>query len=58
MTLLATGRGSGYLLESRIANIEEFLDAAGRVSRGGSVIDPVLVAELVAAGRWMTRWRS
>ncbi len=49
MTLLASGRGSGYLLKSRIADVDEFLDAAGRVCRGGSVIDPVLVQELVAA---------
>jgi DNA-binding NarL/FixJ family response regulator len=49
MTLLASGRGSGYLLKSRIADVDEFLDAAGRVSRGGSVVDPVLVQELVAA---------
>jgi DNA-binding NarL/FixJ family response regulator len=49
MTLLASGRGSGYLLKTRIAELEEFLDAVGRVARGGSVVDPALVAELVAA---------
>jgi serine/threonine-protein kinase PknK len=49
MTLLASGRGSGYLLKSRIAELDEFLDAVGRVSRGGSVVDPALVQELVAA---------
>jgi serine/threonine-protein kinase PknK len=47
MTLLATGRGSGYLLKSRISELDDFLDAVGRVSRGGSVIDPALVQELI-----------
>jgi serine/threonine-protein kinase PknK len=49
MTLLASGRGSGYLLKSRVAELDEFLDAVARVSRGGSVVDPALVQELVAA---------
>ena len=49
MTLLASGSGSGYLLKSRVTELEEFLDAVGRVIRGGSVIDPALVQELVAA---------
>lgn len=47
MTLLATGRRSGYVLKSRVADLEEFLDAVDRVSRGGSVVDPALVQELV-----------
>jgi DNA-binding NarL/FixJ family response regulator len=49
MTLLASGRGGGYLLKSRIGALDEFLDAVDRVSRGGSVVDPVLVQELVLA---------
>src|SRR4029079_8426680 len=49
MTLLATGRGSGYLLKSRVTELDEFLDAVERVSRGGSVVDPLLVKELVTA---------
>jgi DNA-binding NarL/FixJ family response regulator len=49
MTLLASGRGTGYLLKSRIADLEEFLDAVARVCRGSSVVDPALVQELVAA---------
>jgi serine/threonine-protein kinase PknK len=48
MTLLASGRRSGYILKSRVANLEEFLDAVSRVSRGDSVVDPALVQELVA----------
>ena len=49
ITLLATGRGSGYLLKSRIGELGDFLDAVGRVSRGGSVLDPALIQELLAA---------
>ena len=49
MTLLASGRGSGYLLKSRVTELDEFLDAVGRVSRGGSVVDPCSVQELVTA---------
>jgi serine/threonine-protein kinase PknK len=49
MTLLANGRGSGYLLKSRVSELDEFLDAVGRVDRGGSVVDPVLIEELVTA---------
>ena len=48
-TLLASGRRTGYMLKSRVADLDEFLDGVGRVSRGGSVIDPALVQELVAA---------
>ena len=48
-TLLAGGRRSGYLLKSRVANIEEFLDSVDRLSRGGCVVDPSLVVELLAA---------
>ena len=49
MTLLAGGGRSGYLLKSRIVDLDEFLDAVKRVCRGGSVVDPSLVQELIAA---------
>ena len=49
MSLLASGPGSGYLLKSRVAELEEFLDAVARISRGSSVVDPALVQELIAA---------
>jgi serine/threonine-protein kinase PknK len=49
MELLAGGRGVGYLLKSRVTDVSEFLDTLERVARGGSVVDPALVAELVAA---------
>jgi DNA-binding NarL/FixJ family response regulator len=48
-TLLASGQRSGYLLKSRVANIDEFLESIERLSRGGSVVDPSLVLELLAA---------
>jgi DNA-binding NarL/FixJ family response regulator len=49
MTLLASGRRSGYLLKSRVTDIDEFLETLERVCRGGSVVDPALVQELVEA---------
>jgi serine/threonine-protein kinase PknK len=51
MTLLASGSRSGYLLKSRVTDIDEFLETLERVCRGGSVVDPSLVQELVAAQR-------
>lgn len=51
MDLLAGGGSSGYLLKSRVTDVEEFIDALERIVKGGSVIDPVLVRELVAAKR-------
>jgi serine/threonine-protein kinase PknK len=51
MTLLATGRGIGYLLKSRVVDVDEFIDTLGRIAKGGSVVDPELVMELVTAQR-------
>jgi serine/threonine-protein kinase PknK len=51
MTLLGNGSRSGYLLKSRVTDIDEFLETLDRVCRGGSVIDPSLVQQLVAAQR-------
>jgi DNA-binding NarL/FixJ family response regulator len=51
MELLAGGRGIGYLLKDRIADVADFLDALQRIAKGGSVVDPALVQELVAARR-------
>jgi DNA-binding NarL/FixJ family response regulator len=47
--LLASGRRSGYLLKSRVTNVDEFIDSLERIASGGSVVDPALVQELVAA---------
>src|SRR5829696_5708005 len=49
MVLLATGRGVGYLLKSRVTDMAEFLDTLERIAKGGSVVDPALVQELVSA---------
>ncbi len=51
MELLASGRGVGYLLKSRVTDVGEFLDTLQRVAKGGSVVDPALVQELVNARR-------
>jgi serine/threonine-protein kinase PknK len=51
MELLASGQRIGYLLKSRVTDVEEFIDTLARVARGGSVVDPALVAELVVARR-------
>jgi DNA-binding NarL/FixJ family response regulator len=51
MDLLAAGRRSGYLLKSRVTDVTEFVETLRRVERGGSAVDPALVAELVAARR-------
>jgi serine/threonine-protein kinase PknK len=49
--LLAEGRGIGYLLKSRVVNVTDFVDTVRRVARGGAVVDPALVQELVSAKR-------
>ncbi|GAA3066590.1 response regulator transcription factor [Pseudonocardia yunnanensis] len=49
MELLASGQGIGYLLKSRVTEVNEFIETLERVARGGSVVDPALVQELVAA---------
>ncbi|WP_326835454.1 response regulator transcription factor [Amycolatopsis rhabdoformis] len=49
MELLAGGRGIGYLLKSRVADVGEFLDTLRRIANGGSVVEPALVQELVGA---------
>jgi DNA-binding NarL/FixJ family response regulator len=51
MDLLAAGQRTGYLLKSRVTDVAEFVDTLRRVERGGSAVDPALVAELVAARR-------
>ena len=51
MELLATGRSVGYLLKSRVMDVEEFIDALDRVAKGGSVVEPALVQELIQAQR-------
>ena len=45
--LLGSGNGFGYLLKDRVLDVEDFLEAAERVARGGSALDPAVVAALV-----------
>ena len=49
--LLATGERIGYILKARVTDVDEFIDTVKRIARGGSVIDPALVKELVGAKR-------
>jgi DNA-binding NarL/FixJ family response regulator len=51
MELLAGGRRIGYLLKSRITDVDDFIETLERIARGGSVVDPALVQELVAVRR-------
>jgi DNA-binding NarL/FixJ family response regulator len=51
MDLLASGARTGYLLKSRVTDVDEFVESLERVVKGGSVVDPALIQELVAARR-------
>jgi DNA-binding NarL/FixJ family response regulator len=51
MDLLASGQRSGYLLKSRVTDVDQFIETLERIAKGGSVVDPALVQELVAARR-------
>jgi DNA-binding NarL/FixJ family response regulator len=43
--------GVGYLLKDRVADIREFMDALRRVARGGTALDPEVVARLMEPRR-------
>ncbi|MCW2765270.1 MAG: LuxR family transcriptional regulator, partial [Nocardioides sp.] len=50
--LLASGEGAvGYLLKDRVADVRDFLDAVRRVLAGGTVLDPEVVAAIMARSR-------
>jgi DNA-binding NarL/FixJ family response regulator len=51
LDLLASGERSGYLLKSRVTDVDDFLETVERIVKGGSVVDPGLVQQLVAARR-------
>jgi DNA-binding NarL/FixJ family response regulator len=51
MDLLENGERIGYLLKSRVMNAADFVEALERIARGGAVVDPALVQELVAQRR-------
>jgi DNA-binding NarL/FixJ family response regulator len=47
--LLAGGERCGYLLKTRITDVDDFIETLERIVRGASVVDPALVRELVAS---------
>jgi DNA-binding NarL/FixJ family response regulator len=50
--LLASGQGGvGYLLKDRVADVKEFVEGLRRVAAGGTVLDPEVVASLMARQR-------
>ena len=52
LRLVADGEGGmGYLLKDRVEDPDELSEAIRRVARGGSVIDPAVVAQLVGRKR-------
>ncbi|MEV0414179.1 response regulator transcription factor [Streptomyces sp. NPDC050448] len=49
--LLADGAGAiGYLLKDRVTDTGQFVDAVRRVAAGGTVMDPQVIAKLLARG--------
>jgi DNA-binding NarL/FixJ family response regulator len=48
-TKLLAGHTSriGYLLKDRVADVDEFVDAATRIAEGGTVLDPEVVSQLL-----------
>jgi DNA-binding NarL/FixJ family response regulator len=52
LRLVAGGAGGvGYLLKDRVDDLDDFADAVRRIAKGGSVIDPEVVAQLVGRRR-------
>ena len=51
MDLLGAGSGIGYLLKTRVGDVDELCGTLDRISAGRSVVDPALVEELVRARR-------
>ena len=50
--LLASGVGAvGYLLKDRVSDVAEFVDGVRRVAAGGTVLDPEVVATVMARQR-------
>jgi DNA-binding NarL/FixJ family response regulator len=45
------GRGIGYLLKDRVADVEEFITALRRVCSGGTVVDPQVISQLLRRRR-------
>jgi DNA-binding NarL/FixJ family response regulator len=43
--------GFGYLLKDRVLEVDDFLEAVRRVARGGTVVDPEVVSQLLGRRR-------
>jgi DNA-binding NarL/FixJ family response regulator len=52
LELLSEGtEGLGYLLKDRVSNLDELTSSVRRVAEGGSVLDPLVVQQLVSRPR-------
>ncbi|GAA0992991.1 response regulator transcription factor [Acrocarpospora macrocephala] len=50
--LLSDGHGAvGYLLKDRVSRVSEFVDALHRVAKGGMVMDPEVIAQLMTTSQ-------
>ena len=50
--LLETGaEGVGYLLKDRVADVKDFLTSLRQVAEGGTVLDPEVIAQILARRR-------
>jgi DNA-binding NarL/FixJ family response regulator len=43
--------GFGYLLKDRVLDVDEFVESVRRVARGGTVVDPEVVGQLIGRRR-------
>ena len=52
ISLLEEGAaGYAYLLKDRVADVSEFIEAVDRVARGGTALDPEVIAQVMARRR-------
>ena len=49
--LVGSGGGFGYLLKDRVLDVDDFLDTADRVQRGGTALDPEVIKQLLQPPR-------
>ena len=49
--LAGSPAGVGYLLKDRVADVSDFIEAIGSVARGGTVLDPEVVRQIIARSR-------
>ena len=49
--LSESAEGVGYLLKDRVSDVKEFAGAVRRVAEGGSVLDPLIVSQLLGRRR-------